>query len=74
MQHLKLRPIIACSNDDLKLTLSYFTARSSLVSYAFIMGKTGRTHLIEKSYRVTKDVYLNTKCCPRAIYMYTEGL
>ena len=28
--------IIGCSNDDPRLTLTYFTARSNSVSYAFI--------------------------------------
>ena len=34
-----LGPIIVCSNDGPRLTLTYFTARSNLVSYAFICGK-----------------------------------
>ena len=34
-------PIIVCSNDDPRLTLTYFTARSNLVPYAFFMGKNG---------------------------------
>ena len=29
-------PIIVCSNDDPRLTFTYFTARLNLVSYAFI--------------------------------------
>ena len=36
MWHWGLGPIIVCSNDDPRLTLTYFTARSNLVSYAFI--------------------------------------
>ena len=31
--------IIVCSNDDPRLTLTYFTARSKLVSYSFILRK-----------------------------------
>ena len=31
-----------CSNDDLELTLTYFTARSNLVHYAFVWEK-GKT-------------------------------
>ena len=31
-----LRPIIVCSNDYLKMTLTYFMARLNLVSYVFI--------------------------------------
>ena len=34
--------IIICSNDDPRLTVTYFTARSNLVPYAFIWGKTVR--------------------------------
>ena len=35
-------PIIVCSNDDPWLTLTCFTARSNLVPYVFIWGKTVR--------------------------------
>ena len=34
-----LQPIIVCSNDDPRLTLTYFTARSNLVTYAFLYKK-----------------------------------
>ena len=34
-----LQPIIICSNDDLRVTLTYFTARSNLVTYAFLWEK-----------------------------------
>ena len=30
-----LRPLIVCANDDPRLTMTYFVARSNLVSYAF---------------------------------------
>ena len=50
MWHWDLRPIIVCSNDDPRLTLTYFTARSNLVSYAFIWGKLLESHLIEETY------------------------
>ena len=43
-------PIKVCSNDDLGLTLTYFTARSNLVSYAFIGGKLLESHLMEETY------------------------
>ena len=36
---LGTRPIIVCSNDNPRLTLTYFTARSNLVPDAFIWGK-----------------------------------
>ena len=42
MKHWGLGPIVVCSNDDPRLTLTYFTARSNLVPYAFIWGKTVR--------------------------------
>ena len=32
-----------CSTDDLEMTLTYFTARSDLVPYAFVWGKKGKT-------------------------------
>ena len=35
MKHQGLQPIINCSNDDPGLTLTYFTARSSLVIQVF---------------------------------------
>ena len=39
MQHLVLKYNQICSNDDPGLTLTYFTARSSLVPYAFVWEK-----------------------------------
>ena len=50
MWHWGLGPIIVCSNDDPRLTLTYFTARSNLVSYAFIWGKLLESHLMEETY------------------------
>ena len=38
MEHLGLQPIIVCSNDDPGVTLTYFMARSNLVT-GFSMGK-----------------------------------
>ena len=37
--HRGLQPIIVCSNDDPRVTLTYFTARSNLVTYAFLWEK-----------------------------------
>ena len=34
-----LQPIIVCSNDEPGVTLTYFTARSNLVTYAFLKEK-----------------------------------
>ena len=39
MNHRGLQPIIICSNDDLWVTLTYFTARSNLVTYGFLWEK-----------------------------------
>ena len=38
-QHQVLKYYQICSNDDLGLTLTYFTARSNLVPYAFVWKK-----------------------------------
>ena len=42
MQHWVLQNFQICSNDDPELTLTYFTARSNLIPYAFVweIGKT----------------------------------
>ena len=42
MQHLVLEDYQVCSNDDLELTLIYFTVRSNLVPYGFVWKK-GKT-------------------------------
>ena len=42
MQHWLLKYYQVCSNDDPGLTLTYFTAMSNLVPYAFIWEK-GKT-------------------------------
>ena len=39
MLYQGLQPIIVCSNDDPGVTLTYFTARSNLVTYAFLWEK-----------------------------------
>ena len=39
MQHQVLEYYKVCSNDDPGLTLTYFTARSNLVPYAFVWEK-----------------------------------
>ena len=39
MWHRGLQPIIVCSNDGPGLTLTYFTTRSNLVTYAFLWEK-----------------------------------
>ena len=59
MLHCGLRPIIFCSNDDPRLTLTYFTARSNLV-LCFYMGKTVRKSFngrnLQQMTRVTKGL------------------
>ena len=42
MQHRVLEYYLVCSNDDPVLILTYFTARSNLVPYAFVWEK-GKT-------------------------------
>ena len=42
VHHLVLENYQVCSNDDTGLTLTYFTARSNLVLYAFVWEK-GKT-------------------------------
>ena len=39
MQHWVLKYYQLCSNNDSELTLTYFTARSNLVPYAFVWEK-----------------------------------
>ena len=39
IKHRGLQPIIVCSNDDPRVTLTYFTARSNLVTSAFLWEK-----------------------------------
>ena len=60
MEHLGLGLIIVCSNYDLRLTLTCFTARSNLVPYAFIWGKTVRKSFngrnLQQMTRVTKGL------------------
>ena len=50
MWYCGLGPITICSNDDPGLILTYFTARSNLVSYAFIWEKLLESHLMEEIY------------------------
>ena len=39
MYHPGLQPVIVCSIDDPGVTLTYFTARSNLVTYVFLWEK-----------------------------------
>ena len=42
-----LLPIIVCSNDDPGMTLTYFTAMSNFVTYAFLKEKVKTVDFIE---------------------------
>ena len=67
--HWDFGPFIVCSNDDPRLTLTYFTARSNLVPYAFIWGKTVRKSFngrnLQQMTRVTKGLCLYKNSDPR---------
>ena len=47
MKNSVLQPIIVCSNDDTGVTLTYFAARSNLVSYVFQWVKVKRVDFSE---------------------------
>ena len=49
MSHQVLQKYQVCSNDDPELTLTYFTARSNLVPYAFVWEK-GKTMEFFRNY------------------------
>ena len=74
MQHRVLEYYRGCSNDDPGLTLSYFTARSNLVPYAFVWEK-GKTMDFSETIvvhnlklatddRSDKKFLLTSKLCP----------
>ena len=71
-------PIIVCSNDDPRLTLTYFTARSNLVPYAFIWGKTVRKSFngrnLQQITRVTNGLSKNKNSDPRGLSAPALGL
>ena len=51
MQHWVLEYYQVCSNDDPRVTLTYFTARSNLVHFAFVREK-GKTMDISETIAV----------------------
>ena len=55
MQHWGLQLIIVCSNDDPGLTLTYFTARSNLVTQAFLQEKVKTVDFSEHLQPVTRN-------------------
>ena len=74
MHHRVLKYYQVCSNDDPELTLTYFTARSNLVSYAFVWEK-GKTMNFSETIvvfdlklitddRSDKKCLLISKLCP----------
>ena len=48
MQQWVLKYYQICSNDDPELTMTYFTARSNLVPYAFVWEK-GKTMIFSET-------------------------
>ena len=74
MQHWVLEYYQICSNDDPWLTLSYFTARSNLVPYAFVWEKDKPKDVLETIVvydlklgtddRSDKKFVLTSKLCP----------
>ena len=72
-----LGPIIVCSNDDPRLTLTYFTTRSNLVSYAFIWGKLRKSfngRNLQQMTRVTKGLCLYKNSDPKGLSAPALGL
>ena len=74
MQHRVLEYYPVCSNDDHRLQMTYFTARSNLVPYAFVWEK-GKTMDFSETIvvydlklatdgRSDKTFLLTTKPCP----------
>ena len=66
MQHHVLDYYQGCSNDDTGLTLTYFSARSTLVPYAFVLEK-GKTIDFSETV-VVYDVKVGV-CCLLNEYM-----
>ena len=71
MHHWVLKYYQVCSNDDLGLTLTFFTARSNLVPYAFVWEK-GKTMDFSETIVIfdlklatdDKKFLLTSKLCP----------
>ena len=60
MKHRGIKLNQICINDYPRLTLTYFTARSNLVVYAFKLGKLLNVHIMVKTLqqmiKLTKDL------------------
>ena len=52
MSHRGLQSVIVCSNDDPRVTFTYFTARSNLVTYVFLWEKVKTVDFSETVFRV----------------------
>ena len=66
MQHRVLEYYQVCSNDDPGMTLTYFTTRSNLVPYAFVLEK-GKTMDFSETI-VVFDIKIGT-CSQLNVYM-----
>ena len=84
MHHRVLEYYQVCSNDDPGLTLTYFTARSNLVPYAFVWEK-GKTVDFSETVvvydlklatddRFDKKFLLTSKLCPLGAVCSCPGL
>ena len=84
MQHWILKYYQIPSNDDPGLTLTYFTARSNMVPYAFVWGKSKTMDVSETIVvcdlklapddQSDKKFPLTTKLCPLgAVYPLPRG-
>ena len=84
MQHWVLEYYQICSNGDPGLTLTYFTARSNLVPYAFVWQK-GKTMDFSETIviydlklatddRSDKKFLLTSKLCPLGAVRPVPGL
>ena len=49
MSHRGLSPIIVYSNDDIGLTMTYFTARSNFVTQAFLQEKSEKKWIFSRT-------------------------
>ena len=81
MHHQVLKFYQVCSNDDPGLALTYFTARSNLVPYAFLWEKGKNMDFSETvvvydlklatNDRSDKKFLLTSKLCPLGLYTCT---
>ena len=73
MQHLLLKYYQICSNDDPRLTLTYFTARSNLVPYAFVWGEKVKRWIFSETI-VIYDLKLATDDRSDKKFLFTSKL